>query len=113
PMPYFVKALSSIRNPLELLLMSDKQYEQVLKDFEEAERRIAGRSDFDDIRQELIEVKRMIETAPRGGGGGLLNALPQLLLGGGFEDDDELDEEPSLFGPPVGRSRSKRKKRSK
>jgi len=114
PLPYFIQALSSIGNPLDLLLMSDKKRQQLLREFNEAEKRMAGRRDFDDIRQEMAEVKKMIESAPSGPGG-LLNvlggrsgALPPFLLG---DDDDDFGDEPFFFDPPVGRSRSKPKKR--
>ncbi|MEP7341990.1 MAG: tetratricopeptide repeat protein [Acidobacteriota bacterium] len=110
PLPYFIKAISSVSNPLELLFMSDKKRKELLKNFSEAEKRMEGRSEFNDLRQELAEVKKMVESAPSGPDGilgalgGLLGAPPPFLL------DDE-DEEDFGAGPFFDLPRSKRKKR--
>lgn len=114
PLPYFIKALFSVSNPLELLFMSDKKRKELLKNFSEAEKRMEGRSEFNDLRRELAEVKKMVESAPGGPEGilgalgGLLGAPPPFLLDD--EDDDDFGGDP-FFDPPIGRSRSKRKKR--
>ncbi len=110
PLPYLVKALSAIRNPLDLILMSDKKRKELLKDFNEIERLTAGRKEFEGLREEVAEVKQLIEETP-GGLGGALGGLPPFLFGDDEDDDDFDDAPPPFFDPPYGGSKSKKKKR--
>ena len=110
PMPYFVKLLSAIRSPLDLIFMSDAKRKQMLKDFDEVEKRMAGRSDYDHMRAEMAQVKKLIKSGP-GGLDGALGGLGPLLLGDDDNNDDFFADPPPFFDPPIGRSKSKKKRR--
>jgi len=127
PLPYFIKAMSIIGGggPLGLMLMKDKDRQAALKEFAEVDRLMAGRKEYEAIREEIGQLKQALEQGPPGlgdllGGGG---KLPPFLLGdeddddddfffgGDDDDDDEFSDLPPLFSPPRKRATKKKKKR--
>ncbi len=101
PMPYFINAMIVVgRNPLELMLASDKDRKSALAELAEAERLMTGNREFDSIRKELSLLKQALETTPSG----LLDALGN--LGGGLPPF-LLDDEPDFF-PPAPKRKKKR-----
>lgn len=116
PLPHFIKAVSLLgESPMHLLVMSKKDRQTVLKELTEAERLMAGRKEYESLRQEIAQVRRLVEDSPldlllgRAGG-------PMPFFMGDDDDDDDFfdeeddDDEPPVFIPPRKRATKKKRK---
>ncbi|MEK7830313.1 MAG: tetratricopeptide repeat protein, partial [Acidobacteriota bacterium] len=111
PMPYLINGMMIVgRNPLELMMATDKQRSDALKELTEAERLMAGRREYDSVRNEIGQIRKVLEETPSGllgALGGLGGGLPPFLLGD--EDDDFFsDDDPGFFPPAPKRKKKKR-----
>jgi tetratricopeptide (TPR) repeat protein len=103
PIPYLASAMLTLgKSPIELMLASNKERKEALKELAEAERLMAGRKEFDNVRSEIGHMKRMLEQTPSSllSALGGLGGLPPFLL-----DDDPDDEG---FFPPIHKRKKKK-----